>query len=169
MKNIVKIFVLATGALTVSSCSDFLEQNSPSDLTSETISQSSYYTGLTVNKIYGDLTNDITYSQAIPIIWGLNSDCELVDGLGDDAVNPTSERGNMNFNANPAWSKLSDMWSKMYGAIENSNLAIEMVENSPLISTDGSEAKTMLRYKGEALTLRAMLYFDMLRRHSIEA
>lgn len=163
MKNIVKIFVLATGALTVSACSDFLEQNSPSDLTSETISQSSYYTGLTVNKIYGDLTNDITYSQAIPIIWGLNSDCELVDGLGDDAVNPTSERGNMNFNANPAWSKLSDMWSKMYGAIENSNLAIEMVENSPLISTDGSEAKTMLRYKGEALTLRAMLYFDMLR------
>ena len=109
MKNIVKIFVLATGALTVSACSDFLEQNSPSDLTSETISQSSYYTGLTVNKIYGDLTNDITYSQAIPIIWGLNSDCELVDGLGDDAVNPTSERGNMNFNANPAWSKLMDM------------------------------------------------------------
>lgn len=68
MKNIVKLFILGAGVLSTTACSDFLEQNSPSDLTSETISQSSYYTGLTVNKIYGDLTNDITYSQAIPII-----------------------------------------------------------------------------------------------------
>lgn len=163
MKNIVKLFILGAGVLSTTACSDFLEQNSPSDLTSETISQSSYYTGLTVNKIYGDLTNDITYSQAIPIIWGLNSDCELVDGLGDDAVNPSSERGNMNFNANPGWSKLSDMWEKMYGGIENANLVIDMVDNSPLVSAGGSEAVTMLRYKGEALTLRAMLYFDLIR------
>lgn len=163
MKNIVKLFILGAGVLSTTACSDFLEQSSPSDLTSETISQSSYYTGLTVNKIYGDLTNDITYSQAIPIIWGLNSDCELVDGLGDDAVNPSSERGNMNFNANPGWSKLSDMWEKMYGGIENANLVIDMVDNSPLVSAGGSEAVTMLRYKGEALTLRAMLYFDLIR------
>lgn len=163
MKNIVKLFILGAGVLSTTACSDFLEQNSPSDLTSETISQSSYYTGLTVNKIYGDLTNDITYSQAIPIIWGLNSDCELVDGLGDDAVNSSSERGNMNYNANPGWSKLSDMWTKMYGAIENANLAIDMVNNSPLVAAGGSEATTMLRYKGEALTLRAMLYLDLIR------
>lgn len=155
--------MLGAGVLATTSCSDFLEQTSPSDLTSETISQSSYYTGLAVNKIYGDLTNDITYSQAIPIIWGLNSDCELVDGLGDDAVNPTSERGNMNFNANPGWAKLSEMWDKMYGAIENANLAIEMVNASPLAKGEGAEAKTMLRYKGEALTLRAMVYFDLIR------
>ena len=163
MKKITHLFLLAAGVLRTASCSDFLDQTSPSELTQETISQSSYYTGLTVNKIYGDLTNDYTYSQYIPIVWGLNSDCELVDGLGSDAENTTSERGNMNYNANPGWANLSRLWDKMYGAIENANLAIDMVNNSPLAAEGSSEAKTLLRYKGEALTLRAMLYFDLLR------
>lgn len=147
----------------MASCSDFLDQTSPSELTNETISQSTYYTGLTVNKIYGGLAQDATYSQYIPIIWGLNSDCELVDGLGDDATNATSERGNMNYNANPGWSRLAQVWDAMYGVIENANLTIEMVESSPLTTGGGSDQKTMERYKGEALTLRAMLYFDLIR------
>lgn len=164
MKKITPFFLLAAGVLGTASCSDFLDQTSPSELTQETISQSSYYTGLTVNKVYGDLANDYTYSQYIPIVWGLNSDCELVDGLGDDAQNTTSERGNMNYNANPGWANISRLWDKMYSAIENANLAIDMVNNSSLTADPtSSEAKTMLRYKGEALTLRAMLYFDMVR------
>lgn len=163
MKNIAKAFILAAGVMNMASCSDFLDQTSPSELTNETISQSTYYTGLTVNKIYGGLTQDQTYSQYIPIIWGLNSDCELVDGLGDDATNATSERGNMNYNANPGWSRLAQVWDAMYGVIENANLTIEMVESSPLTTGGGSDQKTMERYKGEALTLRAMLYFDLIR------
>lgn len=163
MKNIAKAFILAAGVMSMASCSDFLDQTSPSELTNETISQSTYYTGLTVNKIYGGLAQDATYSQYIPIIWGLNSDCELVDGLGDDATNATSERGNMNYNANPGWSRLAQVWDAMYGVIENANLTIEMVESSPLTTGGGSDQKTMERYKGEALTLRAMLYFDLIR------
>ncbi len=163
MKNIAKAFILAAGVMSMTSCSDFLDQTSPSELTNETISQSTYYTGLTVNKIYGGLAQDATYSQYIPIIWGLNSDCELVDGLGDDATNATSERGNMNYNANPGWSRLAQVWDAMYGVIENANLTIEMVESSPLTTGGGSDQKTMERYKGEALTLRAMLYFDLIR------
>lgn len=70
MKKITHLFLLAAGVLGTASCSDFLDQTSPSELTQETISQSSYYTGLTVNKVYGDLANDYTYSQYIPIVWG---------------------------------------------------------------------------------------------------
>lgn len=163
MKNIAKALILAAGVLGMTSCSDFLDQTSPSELTGETISQSTYYTGLTVNKIYGGLTQDATYSQYIPIIWGLNSDCELVDGLGDDATNATSERGNMNYNANPGWSRLAQVWDAMYGVIENANLAIEMIDASPLTTSGGTDQTTMERYKGEALTLRAMLYLDLIR------
>lgn len=163
MKNIAKALILAAGVLGMTSCSDFLDQTSPSELTGETISQSTYYTGLTVNKIYGGLTQDATYSQYIPIIWGLNSDCELVDGLGDDATNATSERGNMNYNANPGWSRLAQVWDAMYGVIENANLAIEMIDASPLTTSGGTDQKTMERYKGEALTLRAMIYLDLIR------
>ena len=163
MKNIAKALTLTIGLLGTTACSDFLDQTSPSELTTETISQSTYYTGLAVNKIYGGLLKDETYSQYIPIVWGLNSDCELVDGLGSDASNTSSERGNMNYNANPGWANLSKVWNAMYEIIENANLAIEMVDQSPLATAGGSDQKIMERYKGEALTLRAMIYFDLIR------
>lgn len=163
MKTILKTIILSAGILGMSSCSDFLEQNSPSELNTETVFNSTYYAGLSLNKVYGDLTLDQTYSQYIPIVWGLNSDCELVDGLGSNATNATSERGNMNYNANPGWDKLARLWDSMYGIIENANLTIEGIENSPLLGAEGEDKKTMLRYQSEALTLRAMIYFDLIR------
>lgn len=142
-------------------CSDFLEQTSPSENNQETTYNSEYYTSLRVNKIYGGLTYDETYSQYMNIVWALNSDVELVDGLGSDAANTGSERGNMNYNASPGWNRLSRLWDRAYGVIEDANDVVEGIENSSLLS--GSSATAMRRYEGEALTLRAMLYLDMIR------
>lgn len=163
MENIIKLLALAAGVAGMSSCSDFLEQTAPSELNDNTVYNSTYYTGLRVNKIYGGLAQDQTYSQYIPIIWGLNSDCELVDGLGADADNTTSERGNMNYNASPSWGNLAKLWDAMYGIIEDANLTLEGINSSSLLTSGGSEQKTMERYKGETLALRAMIYFDLVR------
>lgn len=163
MKKIYQAFLFSAGVLTLTACSDFLDQTSPSEQTTQNVYESTYYTGLTINKIYGGLTQDQTYSQYIPIVWGLNSDCELVDGLGNDATNTSSERGNMNYNANPGWANIAKIWDAMYGIIEYANIAIEGINGSSLIQTEGSDCTTMLRYKGEALTLRAMIYFDLVR------
>jgi hypothetical protein len=140
-----------------------LDQTSPSEQTGQTVFESTYYTGLTVNKIYGLLTQDQTYSQYIPIVWGLNTDCELVDGLGSDASNTSSERGNMNYNMNPGWANISKLWNALYGIVENANLVIEGIDGSSLAQGSTTDARTMLRYKGEALTLRAMVYLDLIR------
>lgn len=107
MRNIYKTLCLAAGLVAMTSCSDFLDQTSPSELDNKTTFNNTYYTELTVNKIYGSLTQDQAYSNFMPIIAGLNTDCELVDGLGTDASNTSSERGNMNYNANPGWTQLS--------------------------------------------------------------
>lgn len=163
MKNIFKIAVLSAGLLSFSGCSDFLDQNSPSELTNQNVYESEYYTKLAIFGIYGDLTKDETYSQYIPIVWGTNTDCELIDGLGSDATNTSSERGNMNYNAHPGWGNIAKLWNAMYGIIESANLAIEGISNSRLAQTEGKEQKAMLRYKGEALALRAMIYFDLVR------
>lgn len=163
MKNSIKTIVLSAGILSLSGCSDFLNQTSPSELDDNSIQNSTFYARLAVNKVYGDLTLDGTYSQYIPIVWGLNSDCELVDGLGADATNTSSERGNMNYNSNPGWSRIATLWDAMYGIIENANIVIEDIEGSSLITSEGSDKTTMLRYKGEALALRAMVYHDLIR------
>lgn len=163
MKNIIKTIALSAGILGLSACSDFLDQSSPSELTKDLVFESTYYTGLTINKLYGEMTLDQTYSQYIPIVWGTNTDCELIDGLGGDATNTANERGNMNYNASPGWGNIAKLWDAMYGMIENANLTVEGINSSTLAQSGGSDGTTMLRFKGEALTIRAMLYFDLIR------
>ncbi len=163
MKKIFSIIALAAGMAGMSSCSDFLDQNSPSEMTGTAVYNNTYYTGLRVNKLYGALAQDRTYSQDIPIKWGTNSDCELVDGLGQNAYNQTHYRGVGNYNVNSGFSALNGSWTALYGIIEDANLNIEGIRNSPLMRSEGENKRAMRRYLGESLTLRAMVYFDMLR------
>ena len=54
MNKILYAFALA-GVLGLSSCSDFLDQTSPSEMTAENTYASPYYTNLRVNKLYGGM------------------------------------------------------------------------------------------------------------------
>lgn len=51
----------------------------------------------------------------------------------------------------------------MYGIIEDANDIIEGIRQSPLFVEGNDSYQEMGRYLGEALTIRAMVYFDMLR------
>lgn len=127
MNKILYAFALAS-VLGLSSCSDFLDQKSPSEMTADNTYASIYYTGLRINKLYGGMGQDRTYGQDFAILTGMNTDCELVDGLGSNATDRTSERGNMNYNTDPGWSKLADEWNAMYGIIEDANQIIEGIK-----------------------------------------
>ncbi len=164
MKKILSIIAIATGVLfSNTSCKDFLDQQSPSEHTDADVWESTYYTELRVNKLYGAMGQDRTYSQDLAIVWNMNSDVELVDGLGTNAT-AVSERGAMNYNMDPGWTKINDLWTAMYGIIEDANVNIENIRSSKLL-TDGtnSQKAAMHRYLGESLTIRAMVYFDLLR------
>lgn len=161
--NFYKILILGTGLLSMTACSDFLEQTAPSEMTNQQTFDNEYYTQLALNSVYGSLTEDKTYSNFMPIIAGTNSDCELIDGLGADANNTSNERGNMNYNANPGWADLARVWDAMYASIENANMVIDGINNSSLLQADGKTKTNMLRYQAEAKTLRAMLYLDLIR------
>lgn len=162
MKKILSLMAL-TCAFGMSSCSDFLDQKSESDMDGDVVFDSEYYTGLRVNKLYGALAQDRTYSQDIPIKWGSNTDCELVDGLGQNAYNETHYRGVGNYNVNPGFGNLNGSWTAMYGIIEDANINIEGIQNSSLLTVGGSTQKAVERYLGECKTMRAMIYFDLLR------
>lgn len=164
MKKIFSIITIAVGALLgTTSCSDFLDQQSPSEHTDADVWESTYYTGLRVNKLYGAMGQDRTYSQDLAIVWNMNSDVELVDGLGTNAT-AVSERGAMNYNMSPGWGKINDLWTAMYGIIEDANVNITNIRASKLLNEGSASQKAaMQRYLGESLTIRAMVYFDLLR------
>lgn len=132
-------------------------------MTAENTYASPYYTNLRVNKLYGGMGQDRTYAQDLSIVWNLNSDCELIDGLGSNATNTSNERGNMNYNMDPGWSKISGVWDAEYGIIEDANQIIEGIRSSATLKAGGANQKSMERSLGEALTIRAMVYFDLVR------
>lgn len=161
MKNIIRIALLSAGLISVTtSCSDFLDQafGSTEDIT-PVVFNDKERSQLAVNKLYGYLT-DATYGQQIPIIFGTGTDCELIDGLGNEATNTTSERGNMNYNYSPSWNTLNTAWNNIYSIINDANVMIEGIEASSLYN-GGDE--TLKRLYGEVLTIRAMAYLDLTR------
>lgn len=166
MNNKIKSIFLGIGVMALASCSDFLDQTSPSEMTGKMVFNSTTYTQQVLNKVYAGLTDDDTYGCRIPLNFSTNSDIELVDGLGADNSIANNERGACNYNANPSsWTKLNENWSMMFEIIENANIVIEGIENSPLIAEGNSSRKKMLAFKGEALTLRAMIYLDLIRNY----
>lgn len=149
----------------MSSCSDFLEQSSPSEQTDETIWNSEFFMNARINQMYAGLINgDRTYDQDIPIKWGTNTDVELVDGLGANATLPTHYRGVGNYSGTSAFTNFANSWDDMYGIIEDANNNIEGLRGSSLLTNGTESEKAMMqRYLGECLTIRAMVYFDLLR------
>ena len=153
MKKILSLSALAVGVITLASCSDFLDQTSPSELSNTTVYGSTYYTGLRVNQIYGGMGQDRTYAQDFAITSNLNSDIEFVDGVESDSYRETGPRSEGNFYMDPGYSRLGDRWTDMYGIIEDCNDVIEGVRTSPLFAEDAPEHDEMGRYLGEALAI----------------
>lgn len=166
-KHIKTLAVAGVGLFAFSSCSDFLDQTSPSEMNNDAVFNLPTYTHLALNKVYACLTDDNTYSNLVPIIFGMNSDIELVDAGVDSkgsTFNAANERGQCNYNPQTSgYAKLVNNWTKMYEGIENANTVIEGIANSDAAAEGASTRKEMLTYKGEALTLRAMLYLDLIR------
>ena len=166
MKKIFSLMALSIGLIGISSCSDFLDQNSPSEMNNTTVYNSAYYTGLRVNKIYGAMGQDQTYSQDFGITVNLNTDIELSNAIGfsgNGSVYAASARGAGHYNFTNSWSRFADQWTRMYAIIEDCNDVITGVRNSPLYPTGGSTREELGRDLGEALTMRAMVYFDLIR------
>lgn len=97
MKTYIKSILLGTGLFSLLSCSDFLDQSSPSELKGENVFNSVVYTEQALNKVYADLTYDHTYGSRIPINFGNNTDIELANATKQSEVHQNSERGLGNY------------------------------------------------------------------------
>lgn len=164
MKNIAKL-ILGIGLVSLAtSCSDFLDQSSPSEMTDPFKKVSDAQNVL--NKVYAGLTVDNTYGCRLPLNFSTNSDIELVDALDQETTHSNNERGACNYNATPGWDKLDKNWSAMFEIAENATTVIEGVNNSDILkSGNKSDIAEMKRYKAEAVTLRAMIYYDLIKNY----
>ena len=112
-----------------------------------------------LNGIYIELNRDMLYGSALTV--------EMIEIMGGSYVIGTDNSvwGNYkdlaeyNYGTEYWRARMNETWNKAYSLILNCNLLLENLEKTD-VSFTGDNYKLI---KGEALALRAMLHFDMLR------
>lgn len=138
------------------SCSDFLDQTSPSSMDSEKVFEEFELAKGSIANIY-NVFGEQNY-RARTIWYGYNTDVELFSGSnkGDGKADLAT------YNAQPTNDQMNDaggrdLWAQMWKGVERSNLAIAGLRASSKI--EDPDFKQLL---GEALTLRALFYIDLI-------
>lgn len=154
-----KIFKSLTAAALVvglSSCSGFLDQKSESTFNDSDIFSSYEYAEDAIANIYAVYGQEIYRSRSI--WYGYNTDIEVYnssnkgDGKADIATYNASVSNDLMNNANK-----TEVFAHLYSAIERANLAIVGLR----ANADLTDVK-MKHLLGEALTLRALNYVDLI-------
>ena len=141
-------------------CSDYLETENQSDFDDATVFANETLTEEMIFDIYSYFAQTNSHRGRFLPYYGLGTDCEtyvattnsepmMLCNYGTTASN--SWVAGSNSNGNP--------WGNFYKAIEVANLCIEGITNYGNPATDNM----MGYYYGEALLLRAIFYYDLLR------
>lgn len=146
--------------LTLNSCSDYLEVENLSNTAEKQQFDSAPDTFAALVGVYNSAMGDNTYGQRMNLILSQSGDDFRTSG----DYNANDRRGVSCFGAIPTNTELLRPFLDTYTGIERANLVIKNIPLSPVYQTgSAADKKLMDRYLGEALTLRAMFYFDLIK------
>jgi hypothetical protein len=151
-------FIILSVSLLFFSCNDFLDTQSPSVLSSETVFQTTSMTEAALMGVYAQMTNSYVYGQKLSVNWQGFSDIECNSGFSSTTNynNITSDAGAGNFYSSSG--NQTTRWTNLFKMAELASNTVEGIRNSPLLEKSPA---TMKAYLGEALTLRAMANFEL--------
>ena len=155
MKLIKKISYTLCGVLVIGGCS-LLDTSSPSSFDDATVFANYDLAEFNVFSIYESLTHQNSYRGRYLPWYGFNTDVEIYNGTNKDGIrlatyDPVLNSAQLDLSNGP--------YNEMYGGIERANLCIAGLRQYGNTAND----KNMAYLLGEALTLRAMLYFDLIK------
>jgi len=163
MKRIL-IYLSVVVALTFNSCKDYLTVDSESTLKDEFVFQSELETNKVILGIYEAVraSSGIHSSGLFYDVLAVGSDIEV----GPEVPSFGGRYNNENcYSASP---QLSDMpinaWAGIYNVINTCNLVIKSFEsNATFQSLDKTKPSSLGHLYGEAIGLRAMMYYELTR------
>ena len=154
MKKNILYILFAFGGLT--SCSDFLEVQSPSSFIDDYVFSSTEEANRLLNGVYTALCSNSIYGNSYLNTFCLNSDVEFTTSTAE--LQSTSHNEYKLFDCEADASNLLSTWNAAYSAIEKANNFVSAAEQSDLYTTGNAELLQMI---GEAKCIRAMCYLDL--------
>lgn len=150
--------ILACSTMMVS-CDSWLEVKPYDKISEGELQKSEEGYQKMLNGIYIDLNSDALYGQSLSV--------EMIEVMGgayaigtDNSVwGNYKDLSNYQYGTEYWRNRLDQTWNKAYALILNCNKILENIDQNQDLFTGGN----YYAVKGEALALRAMLHFDMLR------
>ena len=150
--------ILACSTMMVS-CDSWLEVKPYDKISEGELQKSEEGYQKMLNGIYIDLNSDALYGQSLSV--------EMIEVMGgayaigtDNSVwGNYKDLSNYQYGTEYWRNRLDQTWNKAYALILNCNKILESIDQNQDLFTGGN----YYAVKGEALALRAMLHFDMLR------
>jgi hypothetical protein len=163
MKRIIRPTIAALGIICltgVMSCKDFLEVDPTSfDTTEEVFSSVSGATSAVIGA-YDPLSGDTGYGNRLSSFFPFDSDEMQSSQGGNDAG--TGRRGIARYSSVSTNAEVQNPWNTLYQGIERANICIKYIPQMTQFQS-GTDMAAVKRLYGEALTLRAQYYFELIR------
>lgn len=160
MKNYIKLSILSLSLVGLASC----EMDSPnqSALQPEVIGFTEKLAESAIMSIHQSFGETNSYRGRFTPYYGLNTDVEIINGL---AASKTPDGGKLDlgaYNATPNNSQMNtdnNAYAKFYEGIERANMVIKNITENG----DPDNRPEMAALLGEAMTLRAVIYLDLIK------
>src|SRR5512133_716366 len=153
MKKI-KILFTVLGVVLLASCEDFLDVKPSNSAAAETSITNVADAKVAINGLMRKMTAADYYGRNF-VIYG--------DAKGGDFAIRSQGRGLdqlYSFNHSASSNSFSGFWSQIYHNILQAN---NLILNIGLIEDAGKGSPALSEYKGQAMTARALMYFDLVR------
>lgn len=160
-----KILSFVAGMIFVTSlpaCKKFLDFQSPSALNIEQTFSTPEYTDSEIIGIYNKAAGRSAFGANLAYI--IPPGADDFSSKGNASFDPTATYAISNYGANGNANSLYDTFTQLYAGIERANIACKYIPLSkPYNSGSASEKAAVRRYYGEALTLRALFYYELIK------
>lgn len=145
---------------TLTSCDEFLDAENISNSNEEQQFDSTADTFTALIGVYNQVIGDDGYGQRLNLYYPQSGDDFKTSG----DYNCNDRRGLSTFGPCTSNPDLNKPFLKLYSGIERANLVIKNIPLSPVYqSGSAADKKLMDRYLGEAYTLRAQFYYDLIK------
>ncbi len=153
--------MLAGLSLTLPACKDYLEVDPVSSFSPEYVFSNVPNVQKQILGIYNALTGDNGYGIRLSMYYPLDND-EMMGQSGNPGDN--ERRDIARYTVQPSNTQLANPYAQLYSGIEKANQAIYYIPKMQLYATGtDTEKRDLRRMHGEALTLRAQFYFELIR------
>ncbi len=159
MKKIIYTFFILVGITVISSCKNALEAPTKSSLDESVIFSTPGLAEGAIAGIIQSFAETNSYRGRFLVNYGINTDTEVsnsIKNVSDDKGRLTNYNTNVN---NGQMNTDNNVWAKLYEGIERANLAIKGIRTYGKIESSPQMAQLL----GEILTLRAVLYHDLIK------